>query len=176
MAIQVPITGEAPNLWAVSDTVMAVGPKGETVTRHIFRLAALKDQDIGDTPIKVRDGRPYIDPDYEAKGWVMYEDLCKGRVEGVAADMPRWQLWQLMCQEKAKGRRIPSSAVPADYLHPEVIRRREEQGTNSLTRDELRDWAVKFGIVSSVPSESDLAAKLAELQAQQSEEPKKGKK
>ena len=183
--IQVDLSGRAPNLWARSNTVLAIGPKGEMVYRHIFNLAPLASEEIGDVPIMVTKGKVFISPDWEQRGWVLYEDLCRGRVEGVAADMPRWALWQKMCELKAKGLRIPSSAVREDFWHPEVLRRKREQGTVSVTPADLLDWAKKFGLdkeappeplPEAAPSDLDLDNELAAIEKAAVQETKKGKK
>lgn len=118
-------------------TVAAVGPKGQLVVRH---MTPDNLRDIGDVPIKTMSGRARLDPLYEERGWVMYEDLCAGRVPGVAADPDAWKRWQSLIRYNAAGKPLPEALRNDDKLfHPEVARRRKAGGLEVMpTLEEFR--------------------------------------
>lgn len=160
-----------PNPWRDCLTVAAVSPKGDFVYRHFSRHPDLVDEQIGEVPLRIREGQPYLAPHYARIGWVMYEDLCKGKIPGVAADMPKWTMWQRIIAERAKGKRLPSSALPDEkYLHAEVLRRRSIGGVNTVTDEEILQWAIDAGLpVETSPDAFD-------EEKTDSSQPKKGKK
>jgi len=107
-------------------THLAIGPKGQIVIRH---LTPSNTKDIGDVAIKTMSGRAVLDPLYAARGWVMYEDLCAGRVNGVEADANAWKRWQSLIEHNARGKALPKALRNDDKLyHPEVARRRKAGG------------------------------------------------
>jgi len=148
------------NPWRDCDTAAAIGPKGEFVYRHFSKTdPELRDAGIGNVPIRSFMGRAIISRDFERAGWVLYEDLCKGKVEGVEADMAKWAVWQRLISERAKGTRIQSRSVDDKvYLHAEVLRRREMGGIHSATDDQVKQWAIEAGI--PVDADLDLAAEV----------------
>jgi len=153
------------NPWRDCETVAAIGPKGEFIYRHFSRDPS-QIVEIGNVPIRNYQGQAFIARDFVRGGWVLYEDLCKGKVEGVEADMAKWTLWLRVISERAKGTRIQSRSVDDKvYLHAEVLRRREIGGVHSATDDQVKQWAIDAGIPVDADLDLDLAA-----------EPKKGKK
>jgi hypothetical protein len=113
--------GAAPNAWSYP-TFLAIGPKGETAVRH---LEPNKLGEMGDVPIKVESGIPHVSEAYKARGWVSYEDLCKGKVEGVEADPVAWIHWTSVCQLRAAGRDREI------HWHPEIARRAAGGGSTA---------------------------------------------
>lgn len=132
---------DAPKVspWAYP-TVAAIGPKGQIVVRHLDPKLVRDDTAIGDVPIKTMSGQPVLDPIYAAQGWVMYSDLCAGRVPGVPADADAWKRWQSLVQYNAAGRPLPKQLRDDDKLfHPEVARRRKAGGIEVMpTVEEFR--------------------------------------
>jgi hypothetical protein len=87
------------------------------------------------------------------------------------------KLFQKMCDIKAEGRRIPSSAVPANFWHPEVSRRRQERGTHSATAAEISEWIAAFASEAGIESEVDIESEFKKLEELlPAQEPKKGRK
>lgn len=134
-----PLDAAKVSPWAFP-TVAAIGPKGQIVVRHFDPNVVRGDTAIGDVPIKTISGMPVLDPMYAARGWVMYEDLCAGRVPGVEADPDAWKRWQSLVQYNAAGRPLPKQLRDDDKLfHPEVARRRKAGGIEVMpTVDEFR--------------------------------------
>jgi hypothetical protein len=119
-------------------TVIAVGPKGQIVQRHI---TPGRTGEIGDVPIRTIDGMPVLSPRYAQQGWVLYEDLCMGKVPGIAADHDAWERWERLVELYRRGQTMPAGAIDDDtFFHPEVARRRADGGTRRmLTREELQE-------------------------------------
>ena len=120
------------NQWAFP-THAAVGPHGQIVTRHINSEA----QAQGDVPILVVDGLPVISPRYARDGWVLYEDLCKGRVPGIDGDADAWTRWVNLKRLRAEGRELPPGVIKDEdaFWHPEIARRRAAAPGFAATRD-----------------------------------------
>lgn len=120
-------------------TALAIGPNGEMAIRHMDpRVEAL-----GDHPIASNGGRPMIQADYADRGWVLYDDLCRGRVQGVAPDHDALKRWQALCKIRAAGRELPRGTIDdVAFWHAEVARRREAaaagRGSGTLTLDQIR--------------------------------------
>jgi hypothetical protein len=115
--------GDDPeNPWSFP-THAAVGPEGQIIVRHLTpgRLG-----EIGDVPIRAIDGYPVLAPIYAKRGWVLYEDLCFGRVPGVDADMQAWERWQAVIKLRAASRDIDPRVSDAALYHPEVTKRRAQ--------------------------------------------------
>ena len=126
---------EPENPWRYP-THAAIGPLGQIAIRH---LTPGKDGAIGDVPIRTEEGFPFLSPRYAANGWVMYEDLCKGRVPGIKKDIDAWKRWEALIRLNAEGRIIPAEILGDQMWHPEVVRRRQDGGvTPRLTVAELR--------------------------------------
>lgn len=120
-ALYKPEGAPEPNPWAYP-TFAAVGPRGQLVVRHLTPDYG----EIGDVPIKMLSKRLTLCPAYAELGWVSYEDLCKGRVAGVEADLDAWKRWESLCKHNATGKRLPEQLLDeSKLLHPEVIRRRK---------------------------------------------------
>lgn len=118
--------GQSENPWKLR-TVAAVGPLGQLVVRHLEETRA--DVAIGDVPIKTMSGQPILDPIYVKRGWVLYEDLCTGRVPGVEGDLDAWTRWKSLVAYNAAGRPLPAALRDDDrFFHPEVARRRKAGG------------------------------------------------
>lgn len=117
-------------------TVLAIGPEGQLAIRHMLPGQL---EEIGDVPIAARSGVPFLDPRYVEAGWVMYEDMCKGRVVGIEADELAWQRWQNLVKCKAQGQPIPAGKLGEDFWHAEVRRRSREGRIPRLSAAQLRE-------------------------------------
>lgn len=119
-------------------TVAAVSPTGQIIVRH---FTPGKNGEIGDVPIRSMDGTAVLSPRYARLGWCLYEDLCAGRVQGCEADRKAWERWETLIEINAGRikRRIPKSKLLDNFWHPEVVRRRVDNGTPQLTDDELEE-------------------------------------
>jgi len=129
------------NPWRECNTVAAVGPLGQFCHRHIPqapRLASLKQ---GDVPITADEGEGRLSPRYARAGWVLYEDLCAGRVDGIASSPKHWRIWQRYIEAKARGLN-PGTVSDDDFFHPEVVRRRQLANHGALHMDPAatRSW------------------------------------
>jgi hypothetical protein len=104
-------------------TIVAIGPEGQINIRHVPHR---KSGEAGDMPIVMMDGRPVVHPRWAAKGWVLYKDMCAGRVPGVPADADAWRRWESLKALRAAGQEVPAGALvdDLDLWHPEVKRRR----------------------------------------------------
>jgi len=142
------------NPWKDCLTIAAVGPQGQFVYRHFSRSPDLVNEQIGDVPLRIRDGEPYLAKSYKRAGWCLYEDLCRGAVEGVEPDMVKWNLWQKCIKDHANNRPIPGSTLnERNWLHAEVWRRRDERGMNSVTKTEMQEWLASQGVHPEVDPE-----------------------
>lgn len=70
----------------------------------------------------------------EAAGWVLYEDLCRGRYTPVNGGEPvampeKWEMWKRVAADRKPnhdGRNtVRIRDLPDDFYHPEVYARRE---------------------------------------------------
>jgi len=109
-------------------TIAAVGPNGQFMIRHVPRVSAARPDasfQIGDVPIIVHGSQALISDKWRARGWVLYEDLCMGRVNGIDADQEAWNRWERFIAFRAKGNMIGRDALPEDeFYHKEVLARR----------------------------------------------------
>jgi hypothetical protein len=124
---------ETVNPWKFP-TVAAVGPKGQIAIRHFDpqRLGA-----IGDVPIDSIQGTPMVAPNYRAAGWVFYEELCNGSVDGVEADPRAWTHWQNLIAKRAQGKDVDPKII---HWHPEIARRENSVGKpHALSLEELEE-------------------------------------
>ncbi len=122
------------------ECVLIIGPKGEKEVYHVFK----NNKSLNDAvpwltgPVRVYDGQLSITHSEAERGWVLYEDLCKGKIEGVQADLDCWKWWQQRCEAYALDHRnwvlCEPSYLPTFLLHPEVERRRNLDNVN---REEL---------------------------------------
>lgn len=148
--------GDPPvNLWQY-ETILAVGPKGQLAIRH---LSPGRLGEVGDVPIRALDGVPVLHPRYARQGWVLYEDLCKGRVPGIEADLEAWERWQTLRALLAKSAPIPAGKLGDDLFHDEVVRRRRDGGPPMLTVAELRTLFPGATIAEEADEELERAAK-----------------
>jgi hypothetical protein len=128
--------GDPPeNRWRYP-TYLAIGPKGQLSIRH---MTPGRGQEVGDVPIRAIEGHPVLHPGYAKAGWVMYEDLCHGRVAGVAPDLQAWERWATLCGLLARGVTIPAGKLGDDFFHAEVHRRSEDGAVPRLTVQQLRE-------------------------------------
>lgn len=105
----------------------AIGPSGQLITTFAERGEASSEQ--GQSPITVHKGAASIHPDFARRGFVLYQDLCMGRVPGVEASPAHWALWQKYVAAMAAGTIFaPGSIPPEKFYHPEVLRRRATAG------------------------------------------------
>lgn len=155
-AVEFELNKPPPNPWSYP-TVAAVGPKGQISIRH---LTPGRAGEIGDSPIGVYQGQFILSPRYRAKGWVMYEDLCRGIVPGVDGDADAWQRWQNIIALRARGGDLPPGKVDESAIwHPEVTRRQERDGGPPvLTADGLRELLPGIDIPDDKAAELDAAA------------------
>lgn len=117
-------------------TILAIGPEGQLAIRH---LTPGRLEEIGDVPIRTLSGYPVLDPRYAKAGWVMYEDLCFGRVAGIEGDELAWKRWRSLCDLHAAGQPIPEGKLGDDFWHPEVQRRQKDGRVPRLTAAQLRE-------------------------------------
>lgn len=128
--------GDPPESPYAYPTYLAIGPEGQLCIRH---LTPGRLEEVGDVPIRTMRGIPVLDPLYARAGWVMYEDLCMGRVAGCEADELAWKRWQSMVELHAKGQPIPPDKLGDDFWHAEVIRRQKDGRVPRLTAAQLRE-------------------------------------
>jgi len=139
------------NVWGYP-TMMAIGPKGQVVTRHLTPGQG----DIGDTPIRIVSGRAQLDPLYVDAGWVLYEDLCKGRVPGIPADTNAWTRWQSYCQDMARGRIVRPELLK---FHSEVYARENGLGSTTVVLSAAEE-ATRYPGLEDEPTKPDGAVNL----------------
>ena len=131
-----------PNPWE-GRVFPAIGPNGDLVIRFCDTdVAGWQDAKAGQCPITLNSGQPAIHPDFARRGFVLYEDLCRGRVPGVEASLEHWGYWQRLAELRRSGREPAPGSIPAEkFYHPEVLRRRERAsqggGLNSMDANEV---------------------------------------
>ena len=110
------------NPWA-GRVFAAIGPSGQLITVFAEHSATTSEQ--GQSPITVHKGAASIHPAFAVRGFVLYSDVCSGRVPGVEASPKHWAIWQNYVAAMAAGKVFAPGAIPAEkFYHPEVLRRR----------------------------------------------------
>lgn len=131
-----------PNPWA-GRAFPAIGPNGDLIVRFADTdVAGWQDAKAGQNPITLNSGQPAIHPDFARRGFVLYEDMCKGRIAGVEASPQHWSFWLRMVELRKSGREPAPGSIPAEkFYHPEVLRRRERAssggGVNGMDAAEV---------------------------------------
>lgn len=142
---------EKVDQWRNCEPVPYVGPGGEFEIRFVdlrkTTKGEFKEQLDGLTPVHFSNGTISIARWAASVGYVLYEDLCKGKAEslidGELVPVERhdgaWRAWKNYVGLMRKGVQLPSSKpapsadgspvvdnITAQMYHPEVIRRREQ--------------------------------------------------
>jgi hypothetical protein len=149
--------------WRNLQPVPYVGPAGEFEIRFIdlrMRNDEFKSQLDGLTPVHFENGTVSIARWARSVGYVLYEDLCKGRAESfidgewvlVDRNDGAWQAWLNYVRIMRSGANLPRSnpaptddgskpvtdTITAKMYHPEIIRRRKQaqRGGHSTLSEE----------------------------------------
>lgn len=143
-----------PNPWRDCVPIPAIGPNGDLAVRFVDKTN--KGASAGQSPIETSSsGKGLVHPEFARLGWVLYEDLCDGRVPGVAASREHWTVWIRYVDMLAKGRVPAPGSIPEDrFYHPEVLRRRAKAAEGGLASMDANELAAYFGF--SVDEASDL--------------------
>lgn len=123
----------------------AIGPDGQLLVRFAdTELEGWHDAKAGQNPVMLSAGKAVIHPEFEKRGFVLYQDLCLGKVLGIEASPKHWERWLQYVKLMASGRIPEPGAIrDEDFYHPEVLRRRSRASAGGLavmSADEL----VKF--------------------------------
>jgi hypothetical protein len=149
--------------WRTCEPVPYVGPDGEFEIRFVdlrTRNGEFKSQLDGLTPVHFENGTISIARWARAVGFVLYEDICKGRAESVIdgevrqieASPKHWQAWLNYVALMRRGAQLPTArpvesaeggkpvvdSITSKMYHPEVIRRREQAkrgGRNTISEE-----------------------------------------
>jgi hypothetical protein len=139
-------------------TVPYVSPEGHFEVQHFDirknTSGEFWKQQRGINPLEFRNGRVTLSRIGEARGFVLYRDVCNGTAvsrvgleEKTVAELhpgvdhrQHWAMWERYCQMQLQGRPIQrSKPAPSEegapvsdmfgarFYHPEVLRRREQQ-------------------------------------------------
>lgn len=131
-----------PNPW-VGRVFPAIGPSGDLIVRFAdTNVPGWQDAKAGQCPITLNSGRPAIHPEFAARGFDLYEDMCKGRIAGITASPKHWDYWLQLVKMRASGREPAPGSIPAErFYHPEVLRRREAasrgEGVNTMSAQDV---------------------------------------
>ena len=141
-----------PNPWE-GRVFPAIGPNGDLIIRFCDTdVAGWQDAKAGQNPITLNSGQPAIHPDFARRGFVLYEDLCKGRVHGVEASPEHWRFWQRLAELRKSGREPAPGSIPAEkFYHPEVLRRRERASQGGLNGMDALEVAAFLGFAEAQP-------------------------
>lgn len=137
-----------PNPFAACKVFAAISPDGDLITRFADTgFAGWGSAAAGQSAITLNSGKAAIHPDFERRGFVLYEDLCKGRVDGVEASPKHWEIWQRYLTMRANGIEPDpksKSLAPEHFYHPEVLRRRERAAAGGNVRTMSPDDVARF--------------------------------
>lgn len=140
-----------PNKWRDAVMIASVGPQGQFSVTPFDRYLLDKGEDIkmGLTPVTYnKDADRQFTIARGFPGYVLYEDLCMGRVPNVEASPEHWKLWQAIVKMYARGHAPARGALERaaakiglkSIFHPEVERRRKlvaDGGFFALDVDEI---------------------------------------
>lgn len=142
------------NPWRDALPIPAIGPKGELVVR--FADPKHPGAAAGQNPVTVDEAnRGSIHPAFARLGWVLYEDLCRGRIDGIESSPLHWEVWTKFVAKQAKGFVFAPGSIPEEeFYHPEVLRRRAKANDGGLLSLSSDDVAELFGF--GVDGASDL--------------------
>jgi hypothetical protein len=146
-----------PNPWKECRVFAAISPTGQLITRFAdLAFANWAKASAGQSAITLNSGKAAIHPEFEKRGFVLYEDLCKGRVEGVEASPKHWDIWLRYVKLRAEGHEpAPGSITPERFWHPEVLRRRANAEKGGLAHMDATRVAAFLGF-DDVDVESEL--------------------
>lgn len=101
----------------------------------------------GASLIRLVDGDVYLSKVAKDAGYVLYEDMCKGRLEGIEASTHHWLVYEALGVEVAANRIPEPGALTLDEMwHPEVVRRLGAftNGAERIPRAAMQEWLEKI--------------------------------
>lgn len=112
----------------------AICPNGQLLVRFAdTEFEGWHDAKAGQNPVMLSAGKAVVHPEFEKRGFVLYQDLCLGRVPGIEASPRHWETWLSYVKLMASGRiPQPGAISDEDFYHPEVLRRRAQASAGGL--------------------------------------------